>query len=338
MPFVDVVVSTYNEEAYLRRCLEAVLGQEYPVDRRHVWVVDGGSSDRTVEVAREFAGPHVTILAGLGRLNLPAALNVAIERCRGDLVAKIDAHGYPSRTYLKQAVAAFAEGPTGLACAGGRPEQTGETAFGKALAVARTSRIGVGSSGYAARATQAVVDTVQCGVYRRDALNAVGNFDPAMPYGEDEEVNWRLKEAGYDIVLDTRIRFHYITRPSWRAAYRQYRNYGEARVRVVRKHRAFLRARHGVPLVGLLGAGGLAGTAVRFRLARRMLVGLGALYFCIAGLAGVRAPRGVGVRVRLRVPGAVLALHLGYAVGTLRGLTSVARTRSSSSAARSQLD
>lgn len=49
-PSLSLIVLTYNEELHLRRCLESVDGLA-----RQVFVVDSGSSDRTLDIARELA-------------------------------------------------------------------------------------------------------------------------------------------------------------------------------------------------------------------------------------------------------------------------------------------
>jgi succinoglycan biosynthesis protein ExoA len=322
LPSIDVLISTYNEERHVGPCLDAVLSQDYPAELVRVWLIDGGSSDDTVRIAleRARANPRLTVIEEGRRLNLPAALNIGIARSSGDLVAKVDAHGYPAEDFLRRAVEAFAsEGPE-LACVGGRPHQSGETRFGTALAMARRSRFGVGGSGYAGANTRGFVDTVQCGVYRRDALVDVGGFDPEMPYGEDEELNWRLRRAGFRILLDTRICFDYFTRSSWLAAYRQYRNYGEARVRVVRAHPEFLRLHHLVPPAALCSAGLLAVACPFAPAARRGLAGLVVVYV-ITGLGmAVRAARATDPGLAPSVFASFTALHAGYAIGVLSGV------------------
>jgi GT2 family glycosyltransferase len=172
----------------------------------------------------------------------------------------------------------------------------------------------VGGSGYGETSERSLVDTVQCGIYRRDALEAVGSFDPAMNFGEDEELNWRLRRAGHEILLDTRIRFHYVTRPSWAAAYRQYRNYGRSRVRVVRKHPDYLRPYHLVPAAAVGGGALLAAAGVVSRPARRVLVAGGAAYAATVGTAALALDRRQASRVAL----AFVALHAGYGIGMLR--------------------
>jgi succinoglycan biosynthesis protein ExoA len=107
---MDVVVSGLDEEAYLGRCLDAVLGQDYPRALLSVVYVDGGSRDRTVRLAEERAAadPRLTVLAGLGRLGLPEAMNLGVAQGRGELVAKVDAHGWPEPDFVRRAVEAFA--------------------------------------------------------------------------------------------------------------------------------------------------------------------------------------------------------------------------------------
>jgi succinoglycan biosynthesis protein ExoA len=305
-------MSTFDEERHIERCLADVIGQDYPPELVRVWLVDGGSSDRTVALARRLAErePRLTVIADGGRLNLPEALNIAIERSAGELIAKIDAHGYPERDFLSRAVGAL-ESPE-IGCVGGMPVQEGETRFGAALAAARGSRFGVGGGTYAIKGDRRFVDSVQCGVYRRSVLEQVGAFDPAMSFGEDDELNWRVVQAGYRILLDRRIRFHYITRPTWRAAYRQYRNYGEARVSVVRRHPEFLRPHHLAPAVFVTGGATLALGSVVSPAARRLL---------IAAITAYSGAALVAAGGRPRVASAFAALHLGYGVGLLRGLS-----------------
>jgi glycosyltransferase involved in cell wall biosynthesis len=81
MPSVSVAVITLNEEERLRPCLESVTWAD------EVVVVDGGSSDKTVEVAREYTDRVVLHgFAGYG-----AQKNFALAQCRGDWLLSLDA-------------------------------------------------------------------------------------------------------------------------------------------------------------------------------------------------------------------------------------------------------
>jgi GT2 family glycosyltransferase len=256
-------------------------------------------------------------------------MNVGLTAGTGALVAKVDAHGYPAHDFVRRAVEAFEECEPDVACVGGRPEQTGETAWGKAVALARTSRFGVGGSVYAGATTREFVDTVQCGVYRRGALEAVGGFDPSMAFGEDDELNWRLRKAGYRILLDTSVRFVYITRSSLRALFRQYRNYGRAKVRVIAAHPGLARPWHFAPALALFGA--IAAVVLAAAGSRAALIALasgGAAYVLAAGAAAVlRAGTASGLASVARVCACFGAIHSGYGVGMIEGAVRAAGGR-----------
>ena len=52
LPHVAVLVAARNEEDHLPRCLDALLAQDYPADRLHLYVADDHSADGTADVVR----------------------------------------------------------------------------------------------------------------------------------------------------------------------------------------------------------------------------------------------------------------------------------------------
>lgn len=86
-PLVSVVIPCYNAAKTLAATLESVLAQSYrPIE---VIVVDDGSSDGSVALARSFA-PRVTVV--VQKNGGPAsARNEGIRQCRGEYIAFLDA-------------------------------------------------------------------------------------------------------------------------------------------------------------------------------------------------------------------------------------------------------
>jgi glycosyltransferase involved in cell wall biosynthesis len=80
-PALSVVVITYNEEERLRQTLASVAWAD------EIVVVDGGSDDKTVEIAREFTD-HVVVRPWEG---FARQKNAAIERARGEWILSLDA-------------------------------------------------------------------------------------------------------------------------------------------------------------------------------------------------------------------------------------------------------
>lgn len=326
LPWISVVVPARNEERHLGRCLDSIVTQDYPPDRLEIVVVENGSGDGTAAVAESYArrDPRITVLVSKAR-NQAEAMNIGIRTARGEIVARVDAHSWLGPGYLRGVAAALARYPDTVGV-GGPFLPAGATLLERVAAKARSSPVGVGG-GYGSdrRATDHPVATVQCGAYRRQALLDIGLFDPAMAYGEDEELNWRFVRRGATIMLCPALAQYYRPRPTLRALARQYWNYGQGRFRVVRKHPDFLRPKHVVPslfvaaLPGLVvsaGVGGAVGITAG---------GVLAAYAALLAVEAVREAVRGSWREALLLPAAILAMHVGYGSGmiwaALRGLT-----------------
>jgi succinoglycan biosynthesis protein ExoA len=83
-PTVTVLVPARNEQADIGSCIASIAAQDYPLDRMEVIIVDGGSSDRTADVADKalmesaiVAHRIVTNPVGTTPSNLNAGLAIA---------------------------------------------------------------------------------------------------------------------------------------------------------------------------------------------------------------------------------------------------------------------
>lgn len=318
-PFVSVVVPARDEERSLGPCLASITAQHWPADRLQVVVVENGSRDRTRAVAEAWAAGDSRVGVVVSQAATHAeAMNAGIRAARGEIVARVDAHSYVDRGYVAEVVAAFDRHPA-AAAVGGAFLPAGETLRERVAGLARSSRLGVGG-GYGADRLphDHPVRTVQCGAYRRDALLAVGGFDPAMAYGEDEELNWRLRRRGFQVMLCPTLRQRYRPRASLASLWRQYWNYGRGRMRVLRKHPDFLAPRHLAPSALLVALGGLAAAGTVLPAAHAALALVAGAWAAV--LAGAScAARGARWRERLLLPCAVAGMHLAYGAGLLRG-------------------
>lgn len=328
-PSVDVVVPAYNEELHIEACIDGILAQDYPANRLRLLLVDAGSTDRTLALAQGRAAhdERIVVVSGHGRLTTPEALNVGLRESDAEIFARVDAHGRPAPDYISRAIEALGTGGVDVVGVGGQPRFAGKSSFGRAFTLARGSRLGVGGSVYAATGSREIVDTVPWGIYRREALEAVGGFDPAMNHGEDEELNWRLKEAGMRVMLDARISFEYVPRSSLGGVFRQYRDYGRARVRVVAAHPGFLRIRHLAPAGLVVLASGLALASLFSAAARVGLAALAGAYLVAIAVGAAMATGRDDLRLAPEVAACFPALHLGYGAGTIAGLFDLLRGR-----------
>lgn len=88
MPLVSVIIPMLNEEYALSRCLDSVLGQTYA--DLDVVVVDNGSTDGSVNIAREYAerDKRVRVFEESGGVSM--ARNRALREAVGEFVQFVD--------------------------------------------------------------------------------------------------------------------------------------------------------------------------------------------------------------------------------------------------------
>ncbi|MDD2559059.1 MAG: glycosyltransferase [Bacteroidales bacterium] len=102
-PLISVIVPVYNMEAYLAECLDSILKSGYsPFE---LIIMDDGSTDRSLQIAREYAANHPNIrVQTQANAGVSAARNAAIEMAQGEYILPVDADDLIYRDYLEKAV------------------------------------------------------------------------------------------------------------------------------------------------------------------------------------------------------------------------------------------
>ena len=331
-PAVSVILPGRDAEATLAGALESVLAQDYN-GAVEVIVADGSQTCATEDLLRR-RFPGVRIVAN-PEGGIASGLNRALGVARHPVIARCDARAVLPRGYLARAVTTLER--TGAANVGGRVRPVGTTAFGRAVALATSSPLGAGDARYRIGGREGPVDTVFPGVFRRDALEAVGGFDETLARNEDYELNWRLRERGGAVWFDPALAVAYRPRGTVAALARQYYDYGRWKRVVLARHPRSLRLRQlAAPLLlaalaasaalavtgAVIAGAGLAGVAAPG--IGTVLLGLAAAAPAGYGLLVLGAAAAIGLARRrpeaVLVPVAAAVIHLAWAAGFLSGV------------------
>lgn len=122
-PMVSLLIPAYNEERYLAQKLANVTALDYPRERLEIVVASDGSTDRTADIARQFADRGVALIALPQNVGKTALLNQVVPRLRGELVVLSDVSGVLEPGALRRLVRPFADAAVG--CVSGLYRLTG---------------------------------------------------------------------------------------------------------------------------------------------------------------------------------------------------------------------
>ena len=116
-PSLTVLIVAYNEERWIQRKIENTLALDYPRDRMQILVASDGSTDETVEIAKQFAQRGVEVLNYPRREGKRPTLSRAVREARGDILLLTDANALLEPDALRWLIPHFKDPQVG--CVGG---------------------------------------------------------------------------------------------------------------------------------------------------------------------------------------------------------------------------
>jgi glycosyltransferase involved in cell wall biosynthesis len=326
-PFVSVIIPVRNERHFIAATLEGILRQDYPADRYEVVVADGMSDDGTREIIAGYADrdSRVRLVDNTQRVT-PTGLNAAIAAARGEILCRIDGHCEVAGDFISQNVSLLQEHPEAW-IVGGPIVHAGKGVRGKAAAIAMSHPVGVGAARHRFPGFEGYADTVQFPAFRRWVFDRVGMFDETLVRTEDDELHYRVTQAGGRIFVSPRVRYIYYVRDRIGKLFRQYFQYSFWRIPVLRKHKTPTTVRQMVPVLFFAAMALVAAAGVWFG-QPMIALALPAAYAAAMIALGLSVVPRAGFRVASLVPVAVVTMHAAYALGMAYGMSAALyRTR-----------
>lgn len=117
-PKISIVTATFNRKEFLPRCIEGVANQSYPL-KEHL-IIDGGSTDGTVELLKSYAEkyPHIKWISEKDN-GISNAMNKGLAMATGDAVGVIgDDDSYLPDAFAVVAAEFSADHEAGLVAGG----------------------------------------------------------------------------------------------------------------------------------------------------------------------------------------------------------------------------
>ena len=194
LPFISIVIPAYNESTMLPLCLESVVNQDY-IGKFEIIVVDNASSDDTPKIVKKFKSVKLLKETKIG---VSYARAKGFEQAKGDIIASTDADTIVPRNWLSLIAKDLNDSTvSGLV---GAYELCNTNTFSKKFVQKMIPFF---------RAIDYLLGAHFAGanfVVRKQVYQKVGGFDHSFVTGEDLDLSYRIRKAGFKLKVTYHIR------------------------------------------------------------------------------------------------------------------------------------
>jgi len=322
---ISIIIPILNEEKYIKNCLESIINFDYDKSKMEVLLIDGGSSDKTIEIIKEYQNKYpIFRLFHNSKKIVPIAMNIGIKEAKGEYIIRLDAHASYPKDYFSKLIfyhkKVNAENIGGIIITDVKNMTKKSSSIKKVL----SHKFGVGNSDFRIGVEEIKeVDTVPFGCYRKDVFEKYGLYDERLIRNQDIELNKRIINAGGKIYLIPDVTCIYYARENFTDLAKN--NFANGKWNILTayytKRLNSLSLRHFIPLIFVLSI--LLPTILS-------LINIKFLWITVLSLSSYLALV-IMLSLKLRdstnsisyLVSSFITLHISYGLGSLVGIFSV---------------
>lgn len=319
---LSVICPIYNEEKYIKNCIESILKQDYPKEDLEIIFIDGMSTDGTRLIVKEYAKqyPHIRLIDNPKRI-VPVAMNIGIRESIGDVIIRLDAHAQYDNNYfstLTKALYDLDADNVGSVCITDVLNKTPKTL---AIREVLSNKFGVGNSVFRTGVDEIrEVDTVPFGCWRKSVFEKYGLYDERLVRNQDIELNKRILNGGGKIYIVPNTSCTYLARETYKGIAKNNFGNGKWNILTVYYTKQFrsLSLRHFIPMIFLLSL--TLPILLSFIYPPLLLISIASLlsYILLFTIVSIYLSKSKGLNP-LRLFITFFILHLSYGWGSIVG-------------------
>lgn len=195
--WIDVIIPTKNEEKHIRECINALLSQDCHF--LNIYIVDNGSSDKTVEIVKGFVDLNKNVHLIQGQSRTVAGLrNEGVAEGSGDLLCFLDGHSIVCENFFHEIIKSF------------KNNNNVAGFLGKISYKSKNELVDLYTKKFSSFVESRQYENFLSGdkdplpwiptgasVFLRKAFSQVSGFDTELSHLEDVDLSWRIVLSGY---------------------------------------------------------------------------------------------------------------------------------------------
>ncbi len=211
---VSLICTLKNEESSIKEFLDSLLSQSRPPDE--IIIVDGGSTDKTVEIIKSYigGGAPIKLLIEKG-INIAQGRNIAIRNSKYDIIASTDAGCRIDKHWLENIIKPFKDNPDTEVVSGWYEADT-ESVFERCVAeltYPKLRRVLSNPDGF--------LPSSRSIAYKKEAWQKVGGYPEWLYTAEDTLFDLSLKKAGFKFTFSPNAIVYWKPRPNLYQIFKQ---------------------------------------------------------------------------------------------------------------------
>jgi poly-beta-1,6 N-acetyl-D-glucosamine synthase len=241
-PLISLIVPAFNEEITIKNSIQSLIELDYP--NYEIIIIDDGSTDNTLEVAKKFESSRVKVIhqKNQGKAN---ALNTGIINSKGEIIVTVDADTTLKNDSLKKIAGRFAKNSK-IGAVAGNVKVIPENSL---LNVIQGTEYTVGINLF--RKAQSMLGCVMIvpgpiAALKREAVEKAGFFSDDT-FAEDFDITMKVLKNGYKVEYEDEAISYTDAPKNLEDLMKQRRRWYRGLVQVLDKHRnLYFSIKHGL--------------------------------------------------------------------------------------------
>ena len=98
---ITIIICSYNNSLYLKKCLESIFNQSLSQNYYNVILVDDKSEDNSLEITKQYQDKkNFTIIKNYKNIGLVKSCNKAIKSAKTKFIVRVDSDDYISKKFI----------------------------------------------------------------------------------------------------------------------------------------------------------------------------------------------------------------------------------------------